>query len=216
MTGVQDGCSSVLESFSSNANGGSGLTEDKARRMGLMGQYANGPLSAALAYTTIKLSQIAGGAVNTLPGATTNPFGVITPAGAAPILGQGRTGSLTQLGASYDFGVAKLAGTYNTGKNGGTATSLANTSVRAYQIGVSAPFGAFVPYLLIGKETNKNDVTNVNSRDIRQTQLGVRYNLSKRTMAYAMYGNETDNAVVALNGAAYKNTRTVFGIWHGF
>jgi predicted porin len=183
--------------------------------MGLMLKYAQGPLSAAFAYTSMRTTNIAGGAAGLTAGNTTNAFGVITT-GTAVILGQGRTASLTQLAGAYDLGVAKVAGTYNTGKNGGSTTSTANTTVRGYSIGVNAPIGALTPYLVVTKESNKNDVTGVNSRDIAGTQLGVRYALSKRTTAYAMYANETDNAVTATNGATYKNNKTIVGVAHSF
>jgi predicted porin len=207
-----------LQSFTANANanGATGLTTDKNDRTGLMLKYAQGPLSAAFAYTTMRTSTIAGGAASTLPGATTNAFGVITTAGTTAILGQGRTPSLTQLAGSYDLGVAKIGGSYSTGKNGGTTTSTANTTVRGYSISVNAPMGALTPYLAVTKESNKNDVTGVNSRDIAGTQLGVRYALSKRTTAYAMYANETDNAVTTAAGATYKNNKTIAGVAHSF
>jgi predicted porin len=228
---AQYGATTSAESITSNANiASTGLTTDKARRMGLMLQYANGPLSAALAYTTVNFQAIAAGAAGAAAGATTNVFGVVSnPQTFNPVTGlanaivagaalnnNSRTANLTQLGASYDFGVAKLAGTYNTGKNGGTATSTDNTTVRAYQIGVSAPFGAFSPFLMIGKQTFKNQVTAVNSSDVRSTQLGVRYSLSKRTTAYVMYGSEVDNAVVAAAGANYKSTKSIIGVAHSF
>ncbi len=205
-----------LANFESNANGGQGLSSNKDTRFGLMLQYANGPISAALAHTTMRSQAIAGGAANTALGATTNAFGVITAAPGAVQTGQSRSASLTQLGGSYDFGVVKLAGTYHTGKDGGTATSLLSSRVRGYQLGISAPFGAFVPFLMIGKENVKTDTVAGDVRDLRQTQLGVRYNLSKRTTAYAMYGRETNNAVVAAAGANYRQTKSIIGVAHSF
>jgi len=205
----------TLQSFTASSNGATGLTTDKNDRMGLMLKYAQGPLSAAFAYTSMRTTNVAGGVAGLTAGNTTNAFGVITT-GTAVILGQGRTSSLTQLAGAYDLGVAKVAGTYNTGKSGGSATSTANNTVRAYSIGVNAPMGALTPYLVVTKESNKNDVTGVNSRDIAGTQLGVRYALSKRTTAYAMYANETDNAVTATAGATYKNNKTIVGVAHSF
>ena len=209
----QYGGTTSAESVTSNANVASnGLTTDKNRRMGLMLQYANGPLSAALAYTSLN-SQ-----ANGLGGTTAlNAFGASAAAvTAVPANIGNRTANLTQLGASYDFGVAKLAGTYNTGKNGGTAATTDNTTLRAYQIGVSAPIGAFTPFLMIGKQVFKNQTTGVNSSDVRSTQVGVRYSLSKRTTAYVMYGSEVDNAVIAAATANYKSTKSIIGVAHSF
>ena len=203
-----------LQNFTSTATGGTGLTVDQDRRASLMLQYANGPLSAALAYTAMNSRQASPtGAV----GATTNAFGVITAAGApATLTGENRRANLTQLGASYDFGVAKLAGTYHRGNTGGTTTSTLNTRIRGYQIGVTAPFGAFAPFLMVGKENGKTDTVAADARDVRQTQLGVRYSLSKRTTAYVMYGRETDNSVVAAAAPGYRLTKTAVGVAHSF
>lgn len=201
-----------LQSFTGSAAGGTGLTVDQDRRFGLMLQYANGPLSAALAHTTMKSRQDNPAGL----GAITNAFGVVTAATGAALTGANRTASLTQLGASYDFGVAKLAGTYNTGKDGGTAISLLNSSFRGYQVGVSAPFGAFTPFLMFGKDTQKIDTVAADFRSVRATHFGVRYSLSKRTTAYAMYGQEINNAVVAAAAAGYKQTKTVAGVAHSF
>ncbi len=168
-------------------------SENTGRRFGLMGQYANGPLSAALAYTSLK---------STTVGTNANP--------------NSRNGNLTQLGASYDFGVVKLAGTYNTGKSGGTADSAVSSRIRAYQVGLSAPFGAFVPYITVGKAYTQPDGAAGRSADLSQAQLGVRYSLSKRTTAYAMYGQTTDNAATAANQFAYRERKTVVGVTHNF
>ena len=239
----------AVESFAGNP-GTNGLTTDKARRMALMLQYANGPLSLSAAYTNMRFLQqntIAGSLLQGTVGATTNIFGVITPAGAATLSGVERTARLFQLGGSYDFGVAKLMATYNTGKNGGASTSPAgspngtpgfNSDYRAYQIGVSAPFGAFVPYATIGRaRANSNNPNGTGAtagpfvagvqangaaatdrtEDYRQYQVGVRYSLSKRTTAYAMYG-ETRNDAAALNGngSFYKDRKTIVGVAHSF
>ena len=194
---------------------GNGLTTENNRRMGLMGKYANGPLSVALSYSSLRSTAANGAAGVLVQAAATNIFGGAIAVGTVPLTGANRTANLTQLGASYDFGVAKLAGTYNVGKNGGTATSLVNSRNRGYQVGVIVPFGAFAPYLQIGKNSVTPDAAAATS-DVRTVQLGLRYSLSKRTMAYAMYGTAIDNAIVAAAGAGYKNTKTVVGIQHSF
>ncbi|WP_421956546.1 porin [Polaromonas sp.] len=178
-------------SVSNNAAGT--LDENTGRRYSLMGQYANGPLSAALAYTSLKANAQS---LSTVPA----------------VAATSRTGSVTQLGASYDFGVAKLAGTYNNGKDGAAA----NTSYRAYQLGVSVPFGAIVPYITYGRAYSNKDGVVGRTADIRQTQIGVRYSLSKRTTAYAMYGQSTDDAATVANNFLYKDSKTIVGVMHTF
>jgi predicted porin len=252
---VQYGSGDGRESVESSATGTNGLTTDKARRFALMLQYANGPVSVAAAYTNMRFKQannpvgnngapIAAGATTTVYGVpsnlvTFNPVtGVANAIAAGAILtGQDRTANLFQLGGSYDFGVAKLAGTYNRGKNGGAATLGAgqivgaagfNSTYRAYQLGVSVPFGAIVPFIAYGRATTDSD--NVNgvgatpaaaatsrTEDYRQYQVGVRYSLSKRTTAYAMYG-QTRNDAAALAGATsyYLDKKTIIGVAHSF
>jgi len=229
-----NGSREMIETTSASSNG---LTTDNARRMGLMLQYANGPISASAAYTNMRLTSgnlVAG--VQTPAGAATSVFNVTGAAGTAAQTGLTRTASLFQLGGSYDFGVAKLAATYNSGKNGGLATAAAasagvtalNYDYRAYQIGVTVPFGAIVPFIAYGRATtDSNNVSGVAAtataaatkriEDYRHVQLGARYNLSKRTIAYAMYGRTTNDAA-ALAGATsyYKDSKTIVGVAHSF
>ena len=237
---VQYGAGTGRENVESTAAGANGLTTDKQRRMALMLQYANGPLSLAAAYTNLRSQSAnvnAATGVNGPAGQTTNVYGYIVGAqpfvAGAQLTGVARTGNLFQLGGSYDFGVAKLAGTYNTGKNGGLATGVNgvqgfNYDYRAYQIGVSVPFGAVVPFIAYGRaRTDSNNPAGVGPtaaaaatnriEDYRQTQVGVRYSLSKRTTAYAFYGETTNNAAaLAGNTSFYKDKKTVVGVQHSF
>ena len=242
-----------------------GLAVDKQRKLGLMLQYANGPLSVGAAYTNARLlsNTGTGATANGLAATAQNVYnGVSGSASTAIQSGLSRTANLFQVGGSYDFGVAKLAATYNRGKNGGAATSPVgsaagtpgfNSDYRAYQIGLSAPFGAFVPFVTIGRA--RTDVNNPNgvgptapgvavagvaglsgnatnrTEDYRSWQVGSRYSLSKRTTAYAFYG-ETRNDAAALsgNGTAfsanpalnatgggfYKDRKVIVGVAHSF
>lgn len=191
----------------------SGVTTAQAtgRRYSLMGQYANGPLSAGLAYTNVRATTV----TNTAASAALNAAGVAVVTAASANANQAnRTGNLVQLGASYDFGVVKLAGTYNTGRDGGTALTTSSSRYRGYQLGLSAPFGAIVPFISFGRAYAQLDGAATRAIDVNQAQVGVRYSLSKRTTAYAFYGRTADNA--ALLQAAYKDTKTVVGVAHAF
>ena len=239
---VQYGAGDGREVVESTATGTNGLTTDKQRRMALMLQYANGPLSVAAAYTNLRLRAVNAGAPSTpAAGQTTSALGFIVGAqpfvAGAALSGADRTANLFQIGGSYDFGVAKVAATINRGKNGGLATSPAGTAAgtpgfnfdyRAYQIGVSAPFGAIVPFVTFGRaRTDSNNPAGVGPtaaaaatnrvEDYRSYQVGVRYALSKRTTAYAFYG-ETRNEAAALAGAGsfYRDKKTIVGVAHSF
>ena len=151
--------------------------------------------------------------INQPIGSSINAFGVQTPGGGAVLTGQDRTGNLFQLGGSYDFGVAKVAGTYNTGKTGGTATSNVSSRVRAYQIGVSAPFGAIVPFVSLGRYYTTPDGA-ARTEDNKQYQIGVRYSMRKRTTDYAIYGEERNDA--AVGAGFYKDRKGSVGVSHSF
>jgi predicted porin len=213
---VQYGAGTGRETVEATTARSNGLTTDNARRMGLMLQYANGPISASAAYTNMRLQtgNVVGG-VQTPAGAATSIFNVTGAAGTVAQTGLTRTASLFQVGGSYDFGVAKLAGTYNKGKNDGTATSTLNSDYKAFQVGVTVPFGAIVPFIAYGRATT--DTNAVRNEDYKQLQAGVRYSLSKRTLAYAMYGRTTNDAA-ALTGSTsfYKDSKTIVGVAHSF
>ena len=203
----------VRAQYGSNAGNQETVTQQTAaggsvtsagRRYGLMLQYANGPLSASIAYTNLR-SIGAGG-----------------PVGAAgvPVLQvnqNSRTANVTQLGASYDFGVVKLAGTYLTGRDGGVPGSLTvNNSFRAYQLGLSVPFGAIVPFITYGKARTDENSTGTRVEDYRQAQIGVRYSLSKRTTAYAMYGRTNNSALPAIGTIYDRDSKSIVGVQHNF
>ena len=240
---VQYGSGDNRGSTESSGTLTNGLTTDNVRRMALMLQYANGPLSASAAYTNVRMKTV-NGAAGVAAAAGLNVYGGATPAGTTLLTGLDRTANLFQLGASYDFGVAKVAGTINRGKNGGAAGILTasanpalvqaagaagfNSTYRAYQIGVSVPFGAIVPFIAYGRATT--DSSNVNgvsaagafaasnrTEDYKQYQVGVRYSLSKRTTAYAFHG-QTKNEAAAITGAAsaYIEKKTIVGVTHSF
>jgi len=159
------------------------------KRTGVLLNYANGPLKASVAYTSAK---------NKVAESTT-------------------TGKLTQLAARYDFGVAAVQGTYNTGENGGGtgAVTLTAADVKAYQVGVTVPFGAINVFAATGKgDTEKKDGTGVTS-EIKQNTIGATYSLSKRTTLFAAHGTTKDTKVVA-TGAAAKGTALRLGVRHTF
>ena len=89
---------------------------------------------------------------------------------------------LNQVGASYDFGVAKLVGSYQTVK----ADTGAKDENKSYQLGVSAPVAGVNLYAgyLNGKLEN---AAGVEVRKVTGYDLAASYPLSKRTDAYVGY-----------------------------
>lgn len=209
---AQYGANGATPEINNSTTAAGGTNTAEGRRTSLMGQYANGPLSVALSYTRNRINTSAAGIAG------------ITATGGS------RSGNLTQLGGSYDFGVVKLGGTYNVGRDGGIgaanfgAAAGTSTRYRSYQVGLSAPFGAFVPFVTAGRAFAETDGAGARAIDVRQAQVGVRYSVSKRTTAYAFYGTATDNAAqstvasiaAATAASVYRDKKTIVGIAHSF
>jgi predicted porin len=108
------------------------------------------------------------------------------------------------VGASYDFGVAKLVGSYNQAKN--------NTlKDKEFQVGVSVPFGAAA--VAAGYSRSKSEGLNANNKGTGFSMVGT-YNLSKRTTAYA--GFETAKVETVNGSIETKTSNVAAGIRHTF
>lgn len=111
------------------------------------------------------------------------------------------------LGASYDFGVAKLVGNY--------ARTTNNTRTdKSYQLGVNVPMGAFT--LAAGYAKENSEGANLTDLNGRGYSLVGTYDLSKRTTLYA--GLENTKVETGATGAITETTRNNFaaGVRHTF
>jgi len=114
----------------------------------------------------------------------------------------------------------KFVGTYANGRKDddgvdgtGTRTGV-DTKSRAYQGGVQFTAGAWRPFLTLGRATTDNRTAGTRTGNFKLYQFGVRYDLSKRTLLYAMHGQTKDDA--AAGGALAKRTATAFGMYMSF
>jgi predicted porin len=200
---LQYGAGTGLQEFTHNApTSVANQGQFKAERTSLMVKYAAGPLSAAVAHTTYK-------------------NGTATDGTAA--IANAVTGKLSQVGASYDFGMAKVGLTYNTGK-GPNAIAAQARKVDAYSLTAAIPFGA--TSLTVGyHDINEKDGAGAAVTKGSGMQVGVIHNLSKRTAAYVYYGqNDFDNATVnsgtttatAVRLTNLKQTDFTVGVRHSF
>jgi predicted porin len=203
------------------AGGFNGTAKANAKYMSLMGQYAQGPIYVGAAYTKATLQNEAGavppgniaapytGAVVT----SVNAFGAVG-AVTAPVNTTARGITGTQIGASYDFGMAKVS--YVGGQlKGPRATSMTSDTVKANQYAITVPVGAAVLFASTGNLRRTTGATT--DADVKGSAFGVRYNLSKRTTAYAFSGSEKNKAVVtSTNAINYKDSKTVVGVSHSF
>ena len=119
------------------------------------------------------------------------------------------------LGASYDFGVAKVNGLVLQAKEKGQAV---NTKQTSYALGVSAPVGGVgevkAQYALYD---GKNGAERGDGK-AHQLSLGYVHNLSKRTALYGTYSymkNKDGRAMTLINSGAGGYTTGVNGNNHG-
>ncbi len=133
------------------------------------GSYANGPLYVAASY--------------------------ITANDAAGNSGDGLKTS--DVGASYDFGVAKLRGMYQVTKN--SPNGITTTDASNWMIGASVPMGGGVGSHLAVSYIDHNDKMTAN-QDATQVAVGYYYGLSKMTTLYTVYGHINNK-----NGATFTD-----------
>jgi len=178
--------------YSFNANGSETTGNDAdnaAYSLGL--RYQNGPLLAVLTYEQKNAADLAPGA------------GV----GGSDLKN-------IQLGATYDFGVAKLHAGYGRLQNSGYKSSAKKEN--SYLVGVTVPFGAhsvFASY-------QRNDKANINAgradSAINGYAIGYNYTLSTRTTIYALFNQYTDVIVRTDNKALGDKREIAIGLQHKF
>lgn len=122
--------------------------------------------------------------------------------------GKDQTGKLTTLGATYDLGMAKLGAGLQQETAAGTAVAF--TKGESYALTATVPMGALTPYIKFGEHKYSGgtlgSVTNA-----KIANVGVRYALSKRSLVYADYVNNS----AGVTGAAQKSMTSI-GLQHSF
>ena len=160
-------------------------------------KYANGPLLVGFAHQTEK--QVAS-AANSL-------FVSLAPATF------NSTRKYNMVGASYDFGVAKITAQYNQAK--GQTSATASASDKEVNVGVSVPFGAAA--IAAGFSRAKSEGSGAgNGGSNKGTGLSLlgTYSLSKRTNLYTgLFATKIESANAATET---KVTRFGLGVKHLF
>jgi predicted porin len=165
-------------------------------------KYANGPLLVGFAHQREK--QVIGGNLFANAGVTAANIGVA----GGPVT-YNATRKYNLLGASYDFGVAKLTGQYNQAKGETGLTTSAKD--KEFNVGVSVPFGAAA--VAAGYSRSKSDAAGNNNRGTGASILGT-YALSKRTNVYLGY---LVTKVESANAATEAKAQTLgLGVKHLF
>ncbi len=176
-------------------------TETTNRTVGLNATYVNGPLMVGFGWGESK-------------GASSDASTVMNASVATAAGGKQDGSALT---ASYDFGVAKLFGTYTQAE---ITTATANERLKAKEtnIGVTVPLGAITLLAAYGyNDIEANYGAGNISGDGNDYVLGATYDLSKRTALYVKTGtyNKINGTVLNVN-ANFKTTATAFGVRHTF
>jgi len=181
-----------------------GYTSNEEKRTGIRIDYANGPLNAAYARTNFTNVKAIGAG-----GVVTSIFGVV---GTTNATATDQKNKLDQLAASYTFGDFKGIYTYNKATVDNTDNTKDRT-IKANSYGIQYATGAWTVYGQGGKQTQDSTTARVN--DVKQTQYGVKYALSKRTTAYYVTGESKDSAVTGATQVA-KGKVSLIGLSHSF
>ncbi|CAL60465.1 putative porin [Herminiimonas arsenicoxydans] len=126
---------------------------------------------------------------------------------------------MTFLGATYDFGVAKLHAAYGDSKNQPVAGNVDN-KYRNYMLGVSAKVGAagsiMASYTV--NDTRTFGGVKANDRDSKRAGIMYAHDLSKRTNLYAGYSHTSNDKNAKLNALVADQSGSMFavGVRHKF
>jgi GBP family porin len=184
-------------------------------------KYAAGNLSLQAAYrnTDSKSPEVAGtagnciaagGTITQITAAADCASGLTRLSGAKTVAAADNTTESTAVGASYNFGPVVGFVQYFDQE---VKANLAGTKVKedAYTVGARVPFGKatlFASYT----DGEKTSATNVKT-DFEGMQVGVKYDLSKRTYGYVAYG---ESELQQVGSAKAKAENLAVGIAHHF
>ena len=189
-----------------------GRATDKNKRNSILLNYVNGPLNASYAHTNMKIEQAAA----TTGSYPTTIFGSLGATAYTATTGAAvnQDNKLDQLAGSYQLGAAKLTASYAKGSIDDSVTTANTATTKAQQLGAEYAFGKARPFIVSGTGVVKNS-SGTATFDAKSTQFGVRYDLSKRTVAYAITGSVKDNAQ-ATAGNIQERKATAVGLFHSF
>jgi predicted porin len=175
------------------------------RGYALNGVYNNGPLMVGIGY--FNHNSIAPTALGTYPIAAASQS----------------TNKISQIYGSYDLGVVKLSGMYQTFKGGMTASAIPNMLMvntngnmdnRFWLLGATVPVG---PGSILASYSQTKDSNTANST-AKQYAIGYTYSLSKRTNLYTSLNHISNSSNTYFGGgnATDYNTGTLGQSSNGF
>jgi predicted porin len=200
-----------------------------AKEFGGSLKYSAGKLNVAYGMAETKLN-LTTASSSTITGATDGQLDGTFTAGSAT--SGDRKVTVQALAASYDFGVVQgfALHTQNKTVNPSDAAFLSKTKIT--EIGLRAPMGKTVFFVsgFDGSRDGDSNATNLNAAadvtgtnmarrngDVSGFQVGAVYNLSKRTAAYAIIGEQEIKAKTGASaGAKIESKSTAVGVRHSF
>ncbi|MCF8150889.1 MAG: porin [Sulfuritalea sp.] len=184
---------------------------------GLNLDYANGPLWVGYGYLTKNVDTAAaaavnGSCINNTTGVWSATVGAACPAGntslvagSAAVAAASGSNTWNSLGASYDFGMAKVSGSWQTRKAG-----IGGAKKNSWQLGANFKAGANGAVIVQFAQTNDKAVADT---DAKAWALGYQHTMSKRTNL-VVGASSVDQSGAA---ATTTDTRKYFGgIRHTF
>ena len=185
---------------------------DRNKRNSILLNYVAGPVNASYAHTNMKIEQTVASSL----GNPTNIFGSLnaTAYTAATAAAVNQNNKLDQLAGSYQLGAAKLTASLANGKVNDSVTTTNTVKTSAQQLGAEYKFGNLRPFFITGTAVVK-DSAGVKTFNGDTEQFGVRYDLSKRTIVYAMTGSVKDKAQATATSIQERKA-TAFGLFHSF
>jgi predicted porin len=123
---------------------------------------------------------------------------------------------LINLGATYNFGFAKLAFGYAKGTLSTLDVNGDKKDTRGMLVAATIPFGA--TDIKVGYGQDKVGQTDGSDSHINKLGVGAHYNLSKRTKVYVDYAHATGTGVNAGANALVLGPKSAYdlGIFHSF
>jgi len=177
------------------------------------GRYqARGTAQSAAATAAQAAVNAAGGVANAAYGAAewVTSASVGTVAATDEALNAGARSRITAIAVSYDFGMIKLYGGYNSNNSGGNTNQTANSST----YGLKIPLGSFNVGIAQSAANYRNAAGN--SSTANGTRLLTTYSFTKRTQAYFQYGIAKIDSGANTQNSGASASGTGFGLTHSF
>ena len=193
---------------------------DSGKGYELMANYAAGNFALGAAYRKVDTSVAAitaaekATAYNTAQGLNA---GIFTAADFTASAASDTETKTTIVGTSYNFGPVKAFASYGKQETKDALNTATDTERTVTSVGVNGNVTAATQLFVTYSTGETKGATTAVKRDIDGYVLGARYSLSKRTTAYAIYGEsdvDSGNAAVATTNTKAK--QYAVGINHAF